>query len=144
MKTLSPRGAALVLAITGCALAAPATAQTATYRSSLGNGTIDGVVVRFAQGSYDLGLRDDGGYYDNVRLHDGTIIFPIGLTLRPGMRVRIVGFNEGAAFTANEIDGPRPPSGPVLQQPRWYAQWNASTGYRNAPAPAFVNPPASP
>jgi hypothetical protein len=82
-----------------------------------------------------------------VRLHDKTIIFPIGLTLRPGMRVRIVGFNQGNAFTANEIDAPPPSRVPPAYAPQWYGEWNgtaqpAGTRYLNAPAPPFANPPA--
>jgi hypothetical protein len=138
MQKLTMRSAALVLALAG-ALMEPATAQTApSYGSALGSATLDGVVVRFTEGSFELGLRDDNGFYDNVRLHDRTIIFPIG------MRIRIVGFSQGAAFTANEIDVPRPARISRVHEPRWYAQWNASSGYRNPPAPAFVNPPAQP
>jgi hypothetical protein len=144
------RCAMVALAIAGCALTKPATAQTVpTFASPLGNERLDGVVVRFAQGTYDLGLRDDNGFVDNVRLHDKTIIFPVGLTLRPGMRVRIVGFNQGTAFTANEIDGPRPRRVAVTREPQWYAEWDGrahtgATRYLNAPAPPIANPPAPP
>jgi hypothetical protein len=148
MKNHTMRSTVAALAIAGCGLIEPAAAQTApSFGQPLGNETLDGVVVRFAQGTYELGLRDDNGFLDNVRLHDTTIIFPIGLTLRPGMRVQIHGFNQGTAFTANEIDGPL--RRPLLQEPRWYAEWDATrrppvSGYRNPPAPAFVNPPAPP
>ena len=82
-----------------------------------------GVVVRFTQGTYELGLRDDNGYVDNVRLHDGRS-FPIGLTLRPGMRVRIVGFDQGSAFTANEIDVPRADRAQSMRGANGYARWD--------------------
>ena len=139
-----------VLAIAGCGLAQPAAAQTVpAFATPLGNERLDGVVVRFTQGTYALGLRDDHGFVDNVRLHDKTIIFPVGLTLRPGMRVRIVGFSQGAAFTANEIDGPLRTRDIALRQPHWYRQWDGAANhdasrYVNAPAPPVTNPPAPP
>lgn len=160
------RGAVAASAITVCGFAAPVMAQSTpsvaqtvpsfaqtapSFGQALGNETLDGVVVRFVPGSYELGLRDDHGYLDNVRLHDKTIVFPIGLRLRPGMRVRILGFNGGNAFTANEIDRAIPPRlAPVLREPSWYGEWDgtgrstAAAGSRNPPAPAFVNPPAPP
>ncbi len=84
-----------------------------------------------------------------MRLHDKTIIFPIGLTLQLGMRVQILGFNQGTAFTANEIDAPVRGPESSLQRPGWYALWEATgrppaSDYRNPPAPAFINPPAPP
>ena len=142
MKIREVHGAVAALAIAGCALVQPAAAQTQpSFATPLGNERLNGVVVRFAQGSYELGLRDDNGFVDNVRLHDKTIIFPIGLTLRPGMRVHIVGFNQGSAFTANEIDGPRPRRVASIREPQWYAEWN---GTANAPAAPYLNPPAPP
>jgi hypothetical protein len=149
MKKLAMRGAAVALAISGWGLTQPAAAQTApSFGQPLGGERLDGVVVRFLRGTYDLGLLDDNGFLDNVRLQDRTIIFPIGLTLRPGMRVEIVGVNQGAALMANEIDGP-PRHRSVLHEPRWYAEWDATSHppgfiYRNPPAPPFVNPPAPP
>jgi hypothetical protein len=150
MKNLQLRCAAVSLAIAGCALTGPASAQAApSFATPLGDERLGGVVVRFTQGSYELGLRDDNGFVDNVRLHDRTIILPIGLTLRPGMRVRIVGFTQGNAFTANEIDVPPPVRTPLTRQPQWYAEWDgaahpAGSRYLNAPAPVVVNPPAPP
>ncbi len=148
MKIRDVRCAAAALAIAGCTLAQPATAQTQpSFATPLGNERLNGIVVRFTQGTYELGLRDDKGFVDNVRLHDKTIIFPIGLTLRPGMRVRIVGFNQGNAFTANEIDGLPPRRVAFAREPQWYREWNGAAQpdgrrYLNAPAPPFTNPPA--
>lgn len=146
MKNTAIRGMLMALAIAGCG--APAAAQSApSFGHPLGNQTLEGVIVRYAQGTYELGLRDDNGFLDNVRLHDKTIIFPIGITLQLGMRVQILGFNQGSAFTANEIDGPLPRPVAVSLEPAWYALWDATarpSGYRNAPAPAFANPPAPP
>ncbi len=51
-------------------------------------------------------LRDDRGHVDNVRLHQGTVINPTGLTLASGMSVTIYGHNRGSVFAANEIDTP--------------------------------------
>ena len=148
MKNTALRVTMMALAIAGSGV--PAAAQTApSFGQPLGNQTLEGIVVRYVQGTYELGLRDDNGFLDNVRLHDKTIIFPIGITLQLGMRVQILGFNQGAAFTANEIDSPLRGPVPVAPEPTWYALWDASarpplSGYRNPPAPALVNPPAPP
>jgi len=66
---------------------------------------IHGRVVGF-DGGYDLSVRDEKGYVDNVRLHPGTIINPTGLTLAPGMVVSVIGYNAGSYFSANQIDTP--------------------------------------
>jgi len=66
---------------------------------------IHGRVINF-DGGYNLGVRDERGYIDNVQLHPGTIINPTGLTLAPGMVVSILGYNAGSFFAANEIDTP--------------------------------------
>jgi hypothetical protein len=57
-------------------------------------------------GKYNLRVRDQAGYVDNVEMHQGTIINPTGLTLSPGMTVSIDGYNAGSYFVANEIDTP--------------------------------------
>ncbi len=66
---------------------------------------IHGRIVSF-DGGYALQVKDEKGYLDNVRLHQGTIINPTGLTLAPGMIVSILGYNAGAYFAANEVDTP--------------------------------------
>ncbi|MGD0472902.1 MAG: hypothetical protein ABSB70_06765 [Candidatus Velthaea sp.] len=66
---------------------------------------IHGRVLNF-DGGYNLAVRDERGYVDNVQLHPGTIINPTGLTLAPGMIVSILGYNAGSYFSANEIDTP--------------------------------------
>jgi len=91
-------------------LAAPlaATAQDAPSYASQGpsdDQQIRGRIANF-DGGYNLQVRDDKGYLDNVVLHQGTIINPTGLTLAPGMVVSILGFNQGPTFAANEIDTP--------------------------------------
>jgi hypothetical protein len=66
---------------------------------------IRGRITSF-DGAYALTVSDERGFVDNVDLHDGTIINPTGLTLAPGMVVSILGYNDGPAFSANEIDTP--------------------------------------
>jgi hypothetical protein len=56
--------------------------------------------------AYNISVRDENGYVDNVELHQGTIINPTGLTLAPGMVVFINGFANGSEFDANQIDTP--------------------------------------
>jgi hypothetical protein len=66
---------------------------------------IHGRILAF-DGGYNLQVRDEKGYVDNVQLHQGTIINPTGLTLAPGMIVSIMGYNAGSFFAANEVDTP--------------------------------------
>ncbi|MEA2719570.1 MAG: hypothetical protein QOJ39_1434 [Candidatus Eremiobacteraeota bacterium] len=66
---------------------------------------IHGRVISF-DGAYTLQVRDDHGYVDNVQLHQGTIINPIGITLATGMVVAVDGYNAGSYFAANEVDTP--------------------------------------
>jgi len=73
---------------------------------------IHGRVVGF-DGGYNLQVRDDKGYVDNVRLHQGTVINPTGLTLAAGMVVSVNGYSQGSYFAANEIDTPYQLYGPV-------------------------------
>jgi hypothetical protein len=70
-------------------------------RGGYGNrqGQIGGSVSAFSPFNLDL----DRGTH--VRLHQGTVINPTGITLRPGMRVQIYGFwHRDGSFEANEID----------------------------------------
>ena len=67
--------------------------------------TVKGRVTSY-DGKYGLAVRDDRGFIDTVSLHQGTIINPTGLQLRPGMSVTIHGYGNGNAFAANEIDTP--------------------------------------
>lgn len=59
-----------------------------------------GVVTRF--GGFDMTLRV-GDEPLPVHLHQGTIINPTGLTLRPGMRVRVFGAWANGRFQAERI-----------------------------------------
>jgi hypothetical protein len=67
--------------------------------------TIRGRIAAF-DGKYDLQIRDDRGFIDKVRLHDGTVINPTGLRLTTGQAVTVLGHNAGSSFDANEIDTP--------------------------------------
>lgn len=65
--------------------------------------------VRSFDGQYTMYVRDQRGYLDRVRLHQGTIINPTGLTLESGMHVTVYGRNAGRVFLADEIDTPYRP-----------------------------------
>jgi hypothetical protein len=91
----------LSLPLAAGAQSAPTYAQPAPGQDA----QIQGRVTSF-DGGYQLQVRDEKGYIDNVRLHQGTIINPTGLTLAPGMIVSILGYNAGSYFDANEIDTP--------------------------------------
>ena len=102
-KLLTAATAALILylPLAASAQSAPSYAQPAPGQDA----QIQGRVTAF-DGGYQLKVRDEKGYIDNVRLHRGTIINPTGLTLAPGMVVSILGYNAGTHFEANEIDTP--------------------------------------
>lgn len=91
-------------ALTCAMLPLAASAQTPSYAAP-GPQTIKGTVASI-NGKYNISVRDDRGYVDNVTLHQGTIINPTGLTLAPGEQVTIEGTNAGSTFVANEIDTP--------------------------------------
>jgi hypothetical protein len=84
---------------------APSYAQPPAGYDGGGDAQIRGRILNF-DGGYNLQVRDDKGYVDNVVLHQGTIINPTGLTLAPGMVVSILGYNAGSYFGANEVDTP--------------------------------------
>jgi len=98
----------LLAAAAALTLAAPIAAQAQevpSYASAPADQQIQGRVTAF-DGAYDLTVLDNSGYSDNIQLHDGTIINPVGLTLEPGMIVNVLGYNAGPVFDANEIDTP--------------------------------------
>lgn len=80
-------------------------AQVPSYASPAHEQSVHGTIAGF-DGKYHLRLRDDRGYFDDVTLHQGTIIAPRGLRLQAGMRVTIRGAADGATFDADEIDAP--------------------------------------
>jgi len=100
----------IIGALAGLSLLLPIAAQaqdTPSYATQpyAADQNIHGRIVNF-DGGYNLGVRDERGFVDNVQLHPGTVINPTGLTLAPGMVVSIVGYNAGSYFAANEIDTP--------------------------------------
>lgn len=107
IRTLTALIAALFISVPIAASAqivtgAPSYAEPADYQ---GEAQIHGRILSF-DGGYNLQVRDEKGYVDNVQLHQGTIINPTGLTLAPGMIVSIMGYNAGPFFAANEVDTP--------------------------------------
>jgi hypothetical protein len=85
---------------------APDAAPPATIPSyGTADEAIHGRVSSF-DGGYNLQVRDDRGFVDNVQLKPGTVINPTGIRLAPGMAVTIYGVNRGPVFAASEIDTP--------------------------------------
>ena len=84
---------------------APQYAQAGVPSYATQDQQIHGRIASF-DGGYNLQVRDDKGYLDNVQLHQGTVINPTGLTLAPGMVVSVNGYSQGSYFAANEIDTP--------------------------------------
>jgi hypothetical protein len=98
----------IIAATAALTLAAPLGARAQdipSYAQQSADEQIRGYVESF-DGGYNLAVRDERGFIDNVQLHDGTIINPTGITLEPGMVVSIVGENDGDFLSANEIDTP--------------------------------------
>jgi hypothetical protein len=91
--------AALGLGAAACAVA-PAVALADWDDRRRGEHQIYGIVTAF--GGFDMTLRVEGSPLP-VRLHQGTIINPTGLTIRRGMRVRIFGHWDDGRFQANRI-----------------------------------------
>lgn len=118
----------------------PATAQTPSYArptSPNSEQVINGHVASIV-GKYEITVRDDRGYLDDVHLHQGTIINPTGLTLEPGMSATIFGYNAGSWFEANEIDTPYrylPIPVPVYYGPGW---WYPGLPYGYGPSFSLV------
>jgi hypothetical protein len=113
---------ALIAPLVASAQDAPSYAHPAVPSYGTQDEEIHGRIIGF-DGGYAVQLRDDHGYVDTVRLHQGTVINPIGLTLEPGMVVSIDGYNAGSYFAANEIDTPYTFYGPVpfYEGRPWYA-----------------------
>jgi hypothetical protein len=118
-------GALAACGVTGI----PAAAQPAGLPSyATGEESIRGRITSF-DGKYNLQLRDDRGFVDNVSLHDGTIINPTGLRLASGQSVTILGQNSGKTFEANEIDTPYSSYGLVPYAAPGYAYGYPVYGY---------------
>lgn len=66
-------------------------------------GGITGIIV--AARPYLVQIQTLGGRYVALKLHNGTLINPLGTTLRPGMRIAVRGEaqNDGSIYT-DQID----------------------------------------
>lgn len=131
---------ALVAAVTVCGLAPqPAAGADVPSYAKLSEpqteAQVSGRIVS-VDGKYSLTVRDDRGFLDRVQLHQGTIINPTGLTLAPGMRVKILGYNAGDVFEANEIDTPYRYAGPAVV-PVYYGPGWWYPGYAYGFGPSF-------
>lgn len=135
IKSFAPPLAAAALAIAGFVLPSIASAQDVpSYAQPNRDQTIHGRIAS-VNGTFNISVRDDGGYLDNVELHQGTIINPTGLTLEPGMTVTIAGIPNGGEFDATEIDTPYHYDGP-LPVPYYYGPgwWYPGYGYGYGPS----------
>jgi hypothetical protein len=110
--------AAAVAPLGAFAQSAPVQTPPSYARPSYGSDeeVVRGRIAAF-DGAYDLQLRDDRGFIDNVRLQQGTIINPTGIRLAAGMSATIYGVNSGTYLTANEIDTPYDAYGAVPPYP---------------------------
>ncbi len=104
-RFLGAASIALIIPLAASAQDVPSYAQPDVPSYATQDQQIHGRVISF-DGGYQLRVRDDHGYVDSVRLHEGTIINPTGLTLASGMVVSIDGYNAGPYFAANEIETP--------------------------------------
>ncbi len=118
--TRSSLAKTLALATAVTALSAPLVAQATVP----GQSQLKGTVTAF-DGKYGLHVQTPNGDIDAVALHRGTIINPTGLTLRPGMKVTVLGNETQGTFAANEIDTP------------YHVRYAQAYAYPN---PAFWNP----
>lgn len=120
---LLSRPAAVVLGAALPKLAAAAELPSYARPVSPNSDDVISGIIASIDDKYEITVRDDRGFVDDVRLHQGTIINPTGLTLQPGMRVTIFGYNAGAWFEANQIDTPYryiPRPVPVYYGPGWW------------------------
>ena len=115
-KTFAPQiaaAAAAALAIVGLVLPTIVSAQDIpSYAQPSRDESIQGRIAS-VNGTFNISVRDDRGFVDNVELHQGTIINPTGLTLEAGMSVTVLGVSNGGEFDANEIDTPYNYDGPL-------------------------------
>jgi hypothetical protein len=136
IKSYVPRLAACALAVAGLVLPTIVSAQDVpSYAQPNRDESIHGRIAS-VNGTFNISVRDDRGFIDNVELHQGTIINPTGLTLAPGMTVTIEGYGNGGAFAANEIDTPYNYDGPV-PVPYYYGPGWWYPGYAYGYGPSF-------
>jgi hypothetical protein len=94
---------ALILATLLLPVAAGADTSNSEARSC--EQTIHGMIDSI-NGKYGLTVHGGRVGFERVTMHRGTIINPIGLQLKPGMRVTIAGHAAGGTLDAVEIDAP--------------------------------------
>ncbi|HTJ26327.1 MAG TPA: hypothetical protein VMA36_09180 [Candidatus Limnocylindria bacterium] len=92
-------------ALTVAVFVFPLAASAATYEMRSVDHTLRGVILS-VDGKYGLTVRDARTAVESVTLHQGTVITPTGLRLKPGMQVTIAGHLDGATFAANEVVAP--------------------------------------
>jgi hypothetical protein len=80
-----------------------AASQVSPDSTSARAATLTGTIAAF-DGKYHLQLRDEHGSLDDVTLHRGTVIMPIGQRLTSGMHVTISGTTNGRSLDADEVD----------------------------------------
>lgn len=121
-------------------------AEVPAYATPAHEQTLRGTIAGF-DGKYHLRLRDERGWFDDVTLHQGTVITPRGLRLQPGMRVTIRGAADGTTFDADEIEAPdeTAPGSPYDMQYGTVGTWSSSPyGWNNtfySPFGGYYYPP---
>jgi ketosteroid isomerase-like protein len=68
-----------------------------SYASGTSDETIRGTVAAI-NGPYNISVRDERGFVDNVNVHQGAIINPTGLSPAPGLSVTILGKDGVRSF----------------------------------------------
>src|SRR5579864_2221783 len=104
-RRLAPVAVAAGLAVAALAQSSAAKADVADgrYSRDRDDRVLTGVVTYFHR--FDLTIVVPGDRYRQIHLHQGTILRPLGLTLRDGMRVVVRGeWHEDGGFQADEID----------------------------------------
>lgn len=142
IKLISPHfnkiAAAVAAATLGAGLIPSAVSAQELPPYAYAGGQIQGTIASI-NSTFNITVRDNNGYLDNVGLHQGTIINPTGLTLEPGMAVTILGDDAGGVFNANEIDTPYNYAGalpvPVYYGPGW---WYPGFAYGYGPSFSLV------
>jgi hypothetical protein len=125
-------GAAALLLAVGTQALAQVNQPVPSYAQPSNEQTITGRISAI-NGTYSISVRDDNGYTDSVRLHQGTIINPTGLKLAAGMSVTITGYNAGSYFEANQINTPYTYGGPPAPRAYYGAGWGYPYAYGYGP-----------
>lgn len=124
-----------------------AQAPSGNVQAHSGQETISGR-VSLVQGEY-MEISDDRGFTDRVDFTTDTVMRPAGVSLRAGIRVRVVGYNEGQIFDAYEIDAGNggnsaPTYGYNPQPPTAYNPPPPAPDYGSQPSDGYNAQPAMP